>query len=101
VYLIQILLPVRSNGGTPFAPLLFAEVAKALTERFGGVTAYTRTPAEGRWRSGERVQEEDVMVVEVMAETLDRHWWGTFRTRLEAMFEQEQVVVRAQSIELL
>src|SRR5438132_768830 len=50
-YLVQLILPVYDNDGAPIGRALFAQVRRELTERFGGVTAYTRAPAEGMWES--------------------------------------------------
>ena len=77
-------------------------MAAKLTSRFGGVTAYTRTPAEGRWKVGTNpVSEDDVVIVEVMVETLDKAWWRTYRLSLEKTFKQLHVIVRVQPIEIL
>jgi hypothetical protein len=40
-------------------------------------------------------------VFEVMAEELDRAWWGGYRETLERMFRQDAIVVRSQQIEML
>ena len=101
MHLIQILLPVRDNEGKPFGPHPFEEVAWSLSKKFGGITAYTRAPAEGRWETSGKTQHDDVLVVEVMVETLDKPWWRDFRRQLEATFRQSQVIVRAQTIEVL
>ena len=102
MHLIQLLLPVRDNAGRPFGPAMYASVRATLTERFGGLTAYTRAPAEGLWKenSGEATRDE-VIVYEVMADALDRAWWASYRRELERMFAQEELVVRAQVIERL
>jgi hypothetical protein len=49
VYLIQFYLPVYDNDGRAFGRARFDEVRSELTEHFGGVTAYVRTPAVGEW----------------------------------------------------
>ena len=98
---IQILLPVRDNEGKPVGPHLFEEVAWKLSKKFGGITAYNRAPAEGRWETSGKTQHDDVLVVEVMVAALDKTWWRDFRTQLELTFRQTQVIVRAQAIELL
>ena len=102
MHLIQLLLPVRDNAGRPFAASMYAPVRATLTERFGGLTAYTRAPAEGLWKenSGEATRDE-VIVYEVMADALDREWWAGYRAELERIFAQEELVVRAQVIERL
>ena len=101
MHLIQILLPVRDNEGKPFGPHPFEEVTWTLSKKFGGITAYNRVTAEGRWESGGKTQHDDVTVIEVMVDVLDKPWWRAFRTELEATFRQSQVVVRVQTIELL
>ncbi len=101
MHLIQLLLPLRANDGAPFAEGLFREVLGELTDRFGGSTAYTRSPAEGKWKSGEADHHDDIVVVEVMAERLDHAWWGGYRRDLERRFRQLEIVIRAQAIEKL
>ncbi len=101
MHLVQILLPVRDNDGMPFGPHPFEEVAWSLSKKFGGITAYNRAPAEGRWETSGKTQHDDVLVIEVMVPSLDKTWWREFRTQLESTFRQTQVIVRAQPIELL
>ena len=101
MYAVQILLPVRDNDGRPFGPHPFEDVAFKLSKLFGGITAYSRAPAKGRWVTSGKVQHDDVVVIEVMLEELDRQWWRSFREELETTFRQTRVIVRAQPIELL
>jgi hypothetical protein len=102
MHLVQILLPLRDAKGRGFPKKNYDEVASALTDRFGGVTAFTRTPAEGRWKPGEQpAHEEDVVVFEVMVDVLDTVWWRVYRRSLEKAFKQKSIVVRAQDIQLL
>jgi hypothetical protein len=42
---------------------------------FGDLTAYNRAPAEGLWESGSGVEQDDIVVIEVMVDSLDRTWW--------------------------
>ena len=102
MHLVQILLPVYDTEGHPFPPVLFRRVSKQLAERFGGLTAYARAPATGLWleRSGHTTRD-DVVVYEVMVESLDRQWWVRYRRVLEKTFKQQELVVRAQEIERL
>ena len=102
MHLVQILLPVTDNDGESFAPGHFEAVREVLTARFGGLTAYTRAPAEGLWRSdSEGTSRDDIVVLEVMAEVIDRDWWRAYKRELEIRFRQQEIVVRAQEIELL
>lgn len=102
MYLVQLLLPLHDNQGNAFAPSLYEEVEDAMTQRFGGVTAYLRAPASGAYRNASgRVMEDDVAVFEVMCEQLDRDFWARYRERLTALFAQEELVVRAMPFERL
>jgi hypothetical protein len=101
MHLVQLLLPVANNAGQRFAASLYEDVANELTENFGGVTAYSRSPAEGRWQSGTSEHHDDVLVVEVMVDHLDPAWWSELRQKLAATFRQESLVIRAQAIKLL
>ena len=100
-FLVQILLPVYDNNGQRFPSDLYNEVRAKLTDMFGGLTAYTRAPAEGVWESGITLKRDDIVVVEVMVDSLDRTWWGAYRRNLERLFRQDQIVLRAQTYEPL
>lgn len=100
-HLVQLLLPTRDNVGEAFPPEAFELVSRQLTERFGGMTAYSRAPAEGRWKQDADTEHDDIVVIEVMDERLDRAWWSAYRRELEDRFRQDVVIVRAQIIELL
>jgi hypothetical protein len=99
--LIQILLPLADNDGVPFPEALLRSLQEELTSRFGGLTAFSRAPAKGIWRQGGEKQQDDIVIVEVMAEALDHAWWREFRRRWEDSLRQDLLVVRAQSIERL
>jgi hypothetical protein len=99
-YLIQILLPIHSRDGTPLPNEMFARVRVELTEKFGGVTAYSRSPATGLWkRDDEAIERDQVIMVEVVADALDREWWQRYREQLEVRFGQEEVHARALAME--
>jgi crotonobetainyl-CoA:carnitine CoA-transferase CaiB-like acyl-CoA transferase len=102
-YLIQILLPLYDNEGHPFEAREYVELRTELADRFGGVTAYTRAPARGVWKddSTGETQRDDIVIFEVMTETLDRAWWTTFRHHLEKRFRQDTLIVRALNSTLL
>jgi hypothetical protein len=100
-HLIQILLPTRSNEGAPIAAEQFARVRVELTEQFGGVTAYTRSPGTGLWKRDEddSIERDQVIMVEVVVEVFDREWWTTYREQLERRFGQEEVHARVLPME--
>ena len=87
----------RSWGGG------FRRVSSELAHKFGGLTAFTRAPAEGVWKESDAAhpKHDEIVVFEVMTDELDRTWWRDYRRDLERRFRQEEVVIRAQAIEQL
>ena len=98
---VEIFVPLVRGDGEPVDKRYLADLERELTERFGGVTAFTRAPARGRWSDGGRVETDDVVIYEVMAQALDRPWWRELRERLEQDLDQEEVVIRSHAIERL
>jgi len=97
--LVEILLPLHDNAGTPFPTSLYRDVQEKLAKRFGGVTAYMRSPAKGFWNDGGGAsREDDVVLFEVMAETLEAPYWQTLKGKLTEDFRQNDIVVRATQI---
>jgi hypothetical protein len=104
VHLIQVLLPLYDNDGVSLPSALFARVAEELTDHFGGLTAFTRAPAQGIWKEGAEpgaTSRDEIVIYEVMAVKLELRWWKQYRGTLERRFKQDVVVVRAQTIRLL
>jgi hypothetical protein len=101
MHLIQILLPLQDNEGAPFNPDLYRELREELSTRYGGLTAFTRAPAEGHWEDDGKTTRDEIVVFEVMAEELSTSWWRDYRRMLERVFRQDVIVIRAQEIQLL
>lgn len=101
MYLIQILLPLYTNEGEPFGQSAYDRVRDELMKKFGGVTAFRSSPAEGIWKEGGHVSRDAIIVFEVMTEELERDWWTTYRSELETRFRQERMLMRATKIEQL
>lgn len=98
-YLVQILLPLRMCDGKEVPAEMFSEVRAELTQRFGGVTAYSRSPATGLWkRTEDEVERDQVIMVEVVVDAFDRGWWAQYRDRLAERFDQEEIHARAIAI---
>lgn len=95
MHLIQLLLPLYDNDRRPVGNTLHAQVKDELSERFGGLTAYTRAPAEGRWQDGAEKVYDEMVIYEVMVDTVDAEWWLAYRHTLEARFRQGEIVIRA------
>jgi hypothetical protein len=102
MFLVQLLLPLYDNTGRRLPRERFAEVRDELTQRYGGVTAFLRSPAQGTWKEGSGgVDHDDIVMCEVMVESVDRSWWTRYRRTLEERFGQRELVVRALQIERL
>jgi hypothetical protein len=102
MHLVQLLLPLITSAGTRVGEAAFAAVRRELTEKFGGVTAYMRAPAVGLWTDENgHVARDEVIMVEVVVDELDRPWWISYRETLAGRFGQEVVHARAMRIERL
>ncbi len=101
MYLVQILVPLYDNDGRRFGADAFDRVRNELADRFGGVTVFARSPAQGFWEGEEGTSQDDIVTFEVMCDTLDDDWWRSRRSALEREFRQEVIVIRAQEIRLL
>ena len=99
--LVQIFLPVYGNNGRRFPAALYARERERLVERFGGLTAHTRSPARGLWRDGARTKRDDIIIFEVMVRRVDRKWWSEYRYKLQTRFKQKELLVRAQDVDVL
>jgi hypothetical protein len=94
--LVEILLPIIRNGNPAYR-----NIREHLTDKFGGATFHANAPAEGLWKDGEETEADQIIVVEVMVDEIDREWWRHYRQELEEAFEQEEIVIRATAIERL
>ena len=101
MHLIEIFLPLTDNDGSPVAYAVFEKVRNTLTAKFGGLTAFVRAPAEGTEKHGPRERSDQLIVFEVMTDTLDARWWKACRSELEAAFRQDRILIRASAITLL
>ena len=102
MHLIQMLLPLYDNEGKPFPQDQFLRLRDDLSERFGGITTYMRSPARGLWKETEDTTvHDDIVIYEVMTAELDRDWWRGYRETLMTTFRQALLIVRASEIELL
>jgi len=99
--LVQILLPLTDNDAKPFPEDVLRRIKEELSDHFGGLTAYERSPARGVWRQGADQHRDEVVIVEVMTDNLDDGWWKQFRRRVEAELHQMELVVRCMPIRRL
>ena len=101
MHLVEIFLPLSDNDGKCFAPEVFARVRSELTEKFGGLTAFSRAPAEGTDTEAGRARHDELVVFEVMTEQLDRAWWSAYRSQLENTFRQQRILIRRSEVTVL
>ena len=97
-YVIELLLPVPRERPSLVS---VGTVRDELAAKFGGVTLYVNSPAEGLWEDDGEVEHDVIVVAEVMTESLDRTWWAAYRKQLEARFDQEEIVIRATQVQRL
>ena len=102
MHLVQILLPVYGNDGKALAHDAYGVIRDELVERFGGLTAFTQSPAEGLWTTNDqRTERDEVIMIEVMVEAIDKSWWASYRERLQIRLRQVSVVIRVLPMERL
>jgi len=101
MYLIQLLLPLHDNDNQSFPLAHFNTVRTELTRRFGGVTAFLRAPAHGLWEEDQNIDSDDVVMFEIIAESLESDWWRDYRIQLQDVFNQKEVLIWATSVEKL
>src|SRR6187401_1105178 len=101
MFLVQILLPAFDNSGRRIPAREFRAVKKEITDKFHGLTAYSRSTAEGFWGKGQATQHDEIIVYEVMVPTLQQGWWKRYRRRLEKRFRQNSIIVRSHRLQLL
>jgi hypothetical protein len=100
--LLQIFLPLYNNQGLPFPKAIFDKIREDLAKRFGGVTAFVRSPAVGVWENDAgAVCHDDVVLFEVIVDAVDRDWWSSYRGKLERQFSQDSILIHATDIEIL
>jgi hypothetical protein len=99
MHLIQLLIPLHDNHKQAFPTAYFNKVRDDLTKRFGGVTAFLRSPAVGLWKEhSEDINRDEVVMFEVLTEQLDTEWWADYRKQLQERFRQEELLIWASNI---
>ena len=102
MHLIEIFLPLADNQGHEQPSALFDQVRQELAERYGGLTAFTRSPAKGLWQGDDNQrQQDDIVIYEVMSDSLDRGWWRAYKVDLERRFKQQEIVIRVHQVEMI
>ncbi|MCV9943915.1 MULTISPECIES: hypothetical protein [Rhizobium] len=100
MHLIQLFIPAAPQAAIDIEDII-AMIQREMTERHGGATSYLNSPAKGFWSTSEGTEEDTVIVIEVMVNSLDRAWWRQYRRKLEQLLGQEELLVRALPVETL
>jgi len=91
--LIQLFIPIYDSEGNRFADNWFSQIKEKLTKRFGGLTIYQRAPASGLWKQATpKTTADQIIIYEVMAESLDMTFWKSYKTSLEEQFKHQNLL---------
>ncbi|RLP22749.1 hypothetical protein [Mesorhizobium sp. YM1C-6-2] len=101
MYLVEVFVPLDRGDGSPVHHHEIRALVRRLADRFGGATAFSRAPAQGLWKESDGISQDRIVIAEVMVDTLDRSWWTAFKEELERDLQQEQIVVRCATCEVL
>lgn len=102
MYLVQVFLPTCDRSGQPLPREPYDQIRAELAQRHGGARACLRTSLHAMQDDAANAwQREDLVLIEVMCERLDRTWWHDYRRGLEQMFDQREVLLRALGAERL
>lgn len=102
MFVVELFLPLEKPDGSTIPGETFERIKSELTNRFGGVTAFLQSPAEGAWKpSSDQVVHDRVATFEVMVDDVDTKWWHDYRRGLEVEFEQEQILARLYQVTVL
>ena len=92
--LVQIFLPLYDNNKQLFAKSLYDDLRNKLKDRFGGITFYRNTPAEGLWKDeAGKTNYDELIIAEVMVKDLDKEWWKQFKRNLTQIFRQDEILI--------
>jgi hypothetical protein len=92
--LVQILIPLTTGEGA-IEKQWFEALMNELTDRFGGATSFKQSPGQGHWDSGEDIERESIVLIEVMSDRLDEAYWTELKARLEQQLTQDEILIRA------
>lgn len=99
--LVQLFIPLYDQQGKPFPEKFYTAIHTELSEKFGGLTVYTRSSATGIWKENKQKTVHDkLMVYEVLIEDLaDRSYWIKLKSKLENQFSQEELLLLISTVQ--
>lgn len=100
--LFQILLPLYNQQGESIPFQNYKDLRTELTENFGGLTTYSRSPATGVWKDpDDDLAVDQIIVYEVIGEELNLKYWQNLKIVLEKKFDQEEIMIRCIDLEVI
>ena len=96
MFLVELFIPKVAASKDRLSSLQYL-----LVEQFGGLTAYSRAPAKGIDMEGGKPVEDEIIILEVMTDSLDRAWWSSLRVQLERDLQQLEILIRATDVQRL
>lgn len=99
--LVQFFLPLYDQKGKEFPDRYFNTIKAELTERFGGITFYFRSPVLGMWKPEQKVVKDELVVVEILAHRGVVSFFKNYKSVLEKKFKQDEIMMRLLNLSLL
>ena len=96
--LIEILLPVSDKEGRPFTAGLYQSLRDELTERYRGVTAFTRAPAEGETKAGRKADVKNLTDATYQASFTDEQMFKQIKEGLKDKNGKEKMKAFADKV---
>lgn len=103
----DIYLPLKYNDGTEIEIEKYEQVEDELLDQFGGVTSVDqKNPLRGLWESEERIYYDEIIIFTVIDPDFDRSDEGrlfleSYKEILKERFQQEEVLITAQVLEIV
>jgi hypothetical protein len=93
-------LPISCNNGKPVDPLVMERIKQELARAFGGYTHFNHRN-EGAWRVGKVTFRDEVTIVRVLETEPSKFDMPAFKKKLEAVLQQETVLIVARDVQVL
>ncbi|MFI5452940.1 inorganic diphosphatase [Pedobacter sp. UC225_61] len=96
---IELFIPVYSKKGKSFPKKYYSSLHQKLTDKFGGLTMYSRVPVTGFWKENSSATlKEDIIVYEVLASEIDEKFWDKLKKWALKTFNQDEIMIHVSSI---
>jgi hypothetical protein len=96
----EIYLPTTQNDGTPINRKEIQKIKDTLTRAFGGYT-HLKHRSDGAWQVGGVTFHDEVTIVRVLDDGSGEFDMRAFKKELEAVFQQQSVLIVVRRVEVL